>query len=202
MAQRVDERDRDNPLASLQVAALSETLGQLLDLPTLSLRRLCLAGLLYRVGLAEAPSAVFNQPVEKLDEVSLSVWRDRAVLGAQLLSTMSELAPVKNIILQQLEHWDGSGKPNGLKQEEINIEARILGLVAYFQDLTQPRGSRPALSLGDALAKCKDLSEIRFDPALVESLNTVIHLTQMGMMQLPDRPSQLPTIWLEETLKS
>lgn len=202
MAQRVDERDPDNPLASLQVSALSETLGQLLDLPTLSLRRLRLAGLLYRVGLAEAPSAVFNQPVEKLDETSLSVWRDRAILGAQLLSTMSELTPVKDIVLQHLEHWDGSGKPSGLKQQEITIEARILGLVAYFQDLTQPRGSRPALSLGDALAKCKELSETRFDPALVESLNTVIHLTQMGMMQLPDRPSQLPTVWLEETLKS
>src|SRR6185436_3720149 len=39
MAQRVDERDKANPLASLQVAALSETLGQILDLPTVKLRR-------------------------------------------------------------------------------------------------------------------------------------------------------------------
>lgn len=202
MAQRVDERDQDNPLASLQVAALAETLGQLLDLPTLSLRRLRLAGLLYRIGLAEAPSAVFKQPMAELDETSLSVWRNRAVLGAQLLSAMAELAPVKDIVLHHLEHWDGSGKPDGLKQDQISLEARILGLVTYFQDLTQPRGSRSALSLGDALAQCKELSGIRFDPTLVESLNTVIHLTQMGMMQLPDRPSQLPTVWLEETLKS
>jgi len=43
MAQKVDERDIDNPLASLQVAALAEMLGQLLDLPTLRLRRLRLA---------------------------------------------------------------------------------------------------------------------------------------------------------------
>jgi HD-GYP domain-containing protein (c-di-GMP phosphodiesterase class II) len=115
---------------------------------------------------------------------------------------MAELAPVKDIVLQHLEHWDGSGKPNGLKQEEISLEARILGLVAYFQDLTQPRGSRPALSLVEALDNAKELTGIRFDPALVETLSTVIQLTQMGMMQLPDRPSQLPTVWLEETLKS
>jgi HD-GYP domain-containing protein (c-di-GMP phosphodiesterase class II) len=190
-----------SPHSSLQVSALSETLGQLLDLPTLALRRLRLAGLLYRVGLAEAPSAVFNRPLAELDEASLSVWRDRAILGAQLLSTMAELTPVKDILLQHLEHWDGSGKPNGLKQEEISLEARILGLVSYFQDLTQPRGSRPALSLVEALDKTKELTGIRFDPALVETLNTVIQLTQMGMMQLPDRPSQLPTVWLEETLK-
>ncbi|HEY9838376.1 MAG TPA: DICT sensory domain-containing protein, partial [Vampirovibrionales bacterium] len=55
MAQRVDERDKANPCAGLQVSALSETVGQLLDLPTLKLRRLRLAGLLFRIGLVSAP---------------------------------------------------------------------------------------------------------------------------------------------------
>jgi DICT domain-containing protein len=201
MAQRVDERDADNPCASLQVSALAETLGQLLDLPTISLRRLRLAGLLYRIGLAEAPSEVFVRPPEELDAVSLAVWNDRSMLGSQLLSTMGELAPVKEIVQQHLEHWDGSGKPKGLKGEEIQLEARILGLAAYFQDLTQPRGDRPALSLNDALQRCQALSGKAFDPVLVESLSTLIRLAEIGLMQLPDRPRQLPAVWLEEATR-
>jgi HD-GYP domain-containing protein (c-di-GMP phosphodiesterase class II) len=110
---------------------------------------------------------------------------------------MPELAPIQQIVLHHLEHWDGSGSPNGLKGEEISIESRILGLAAYFQGLTQPRGDRPALSLGQALERCKNYSSIRFDPSLVESLNTVIRLTEIGLMQLPDRPSQVPNVWLE-----
>jgi HD-GYP domain-containing protein (c-di-GMP phosphodiesterase class II) len=101
------------------------------------------------------------------------------------------------ILLHHTEHWDGSGRPDGLKGQEISLESRILGLSAYFQSLTQTRGSHPALSLGDALEKCQAFSGIRFDPALVESLSTVIRLTEMGMMQLPDRPSQLPAVWVE-----
>jgi DICT domain-containing protein len=198
MAQRVDESDPCNPLASLQVAALAETLGQILDLPTVRLRRLRLAGLLFRIGLAEAPREVFLQSSHQLDEARLSFWRDRAVLGAQLLGTMSELSSVTEIVLHQLEHWDGSGKPNGLKGEEISLEARILGLVSFFQELTQARGNRPALSLGEALEKCRDYSGSRFDPALVDSLNTVIRLTELGLMKFPERPSQLPPVWLEE----
>ncbi len=201
MAQRVDERDRYNPLASLQVAALSETLGQLLDLPTLKLRRLRLAGLLYRIGLAEAPTEVFNQSPEQLDEASLGFWRDRSYLGARLLGTMPELSAIKEIVCHHLEHWDGSGKPNGLKGEDIAIEARILGLVAYFQELTQQRGDRQALDLGEALEKCYDYRETRFDPTLVDSLANVVRLAQMGLMALPDRPSQLPAVWLEEATK-
>jgi response regulator RpfG family c-di-GMP phosphodiesterase len=201
MAQKVDERDRDNPVASLQVSALGETLGQLLDLPTLKLRRLRLAGLLYRIGLAEAPTEVFNQPAEQLNDASYAFWRDRSLLAAQLLATMPELEAIKEIVAHQLEHWDGSGKPNGLKGEEIGIEARILGLVSYFQELTQPRGDRPALSLVEALEKCQNYRESWFDPALVDSLATVIRLAEMGLMALPDRPSQLPAVWLEEATK-
>lgn len=198
MVQRIDERDLANPVASLQVSALAETLGQLIDLPTLKLRRLRLAGLLFRIGLAEAPKEIFQQTAEHLDQASLVFWRDRAALGGQLLSSMPELTPISRIVTHQLEYWDGSGTPDGFKAEEIPIESRVLGLVAYFQELTETRGERSAMSLGDALAACEKLSGRRFDPTLVESLSTIVRLAEIGMLQLPERPSQQPTVWLED----
>lgn len=198
MAQRVDERDEANPCACLQVSALSETVGQLLDLPTLKLRRLRLAGLLFRIGLVSAPREIFLKTSRELDEVSLTFWRDRAILSAQLLSAMPELAPVTHIVKHHLEYWDGSGKPDGLRRQDIPLESQILGLVSYFQELTQSRGSRSARSLSDALEKCQARSNTRFDPQLVDTLSHIVRLTEMGLMQLPDRPSQLPNVWLEE----
>ena len=198
MVQKIDARDAANPTASLQVSALAETLGQLMDLPTLKLRRLRLAGLLFRIGLAKAPNEIFQQTSDQLDKASLVFWRDRAALGGQLLSSMPELAPISRIVTHQLEYWDGSGTPDGLKAEEIPIESRILGLVAYFQELTETRGERTAMSLGDALAVCEQASGRRFDPSLVESLSTVVRLAEIGMLQLPERPSQQPTVWLED----
>ena len=198
MAQRVDERDTANPTASLQVAALSETLGQLLDLPALQLRRLRLAGLLFRVGLVSAPKEVFDRTPDEFDQQTLAFWRDRSFIGSQLLQAMPELSPVAEIVKHKLENWDGSGRPDGLRAEGIPIASRILGLVAYFQDLTQARGDRSALSLTAAWEKCHELSGVRFDPALVETLGNVVRLAEMGLMQLPTRPSQLPNVWLEE----
>ena len=198
MAQRVDERDSWNPTASLQVAALSETLGQLLDLPALQLRRLRLAGLLFRIGLVSAPNEVFTQTSDQFDQQTLAFWRDRSFIGSQLLQAMPELSPVAEIVKHKLEYWDGSGKPEGLRGEGIPIASRIIGLIACFQALTKPRGDRPALSLTEALEKCREQSGSRFDPALVESLANVVRLTEMGLMELPSRPSQLPNIWLED----
>lgn len=198
MVQKIDERDAANPMASLQVSALAETLGQLIDLPTLKLRRLRLAGLLFRIGLAEAPKEIFMQTADQLDRASLVFWRDRAALGGQLLSSMPELAPISRIVTHQLEYWDGSGTPDGLKGDQIPLESRVLGLTAYFQELTESRGERSALSPIDALAACEKHSGRRFDPELVESLGTVVRLAEIGMLQLPQRPSQQPTVWLED----
>lgn len=198
MAQRVDGQDPYNPVASLQVSALCETLGQILDLPTLQIRRLRLAGLLFRLGLSEAPGELFQSTPEQLQAANSVFWRDRSISGARLLSAMPELDPISHIVKHHLERWDGSGRPNGFKAEEIPIESRILNLAAYFQDLTQPRGDRPALSLSEALANCQARSGERFDPKLVESLQTVIRLAEIGLMKLPDRPSQTPDVWLEE----
>ena len=198
MVQRIDERDPANPMASMQVSALAETLGQLIDLPTLKLRRLRLAGLLFRIGLAEAPRQIFQQTSDQLDKASLVFWRDRAALGGQLPSSMPELAPISRIVTHQLEYWDGSGTPDGLKGDQIPLESRVLGLTAYFQELTESRGERSALSPIDALAACEKHSGRRFDPELVESLGTVVRLAEIGMLQLPQRPSQQPTVWLED----
>lgn len=200
MAQRIDERDHDNPCASLQVAALAETIGQILDLPTVTLRRLRLAGLLYRIGLASAPDEVFHQTPEEMDDATKKFWSERAFIGARLLESMPELSEVRDVVAHYLEHWDGTGKPDGLKGEEIDIKSRILAVVAYFQAFIQPRGKRLALGLTEALEKCQELSGTRFDPALVESLGTVVKLTEIGLMQLPAQPTQLPNVWLEEEL--
>ena len=82
---------------------------------------------------------------------------------------MPELAPITEIVSRQLEHWDGSGKPDGIKGDDIPIEARILGLVAYFQELTQARAEQPALPLEAAIEQCRARSGTRFDPALIEA---------------------------------
>ncbi len=202
MAQRVDERDQANPCASLQVSALCETIGQILDLPTLKLRRLRLAGLLHRIGLAAAPEEVFTQTPEEMDNSTLGFWKERGVIGARLLTAMPEIDRVRDVVKHHLEYWDGSGKPDGQKGEDINIKARILGLVSYFQELTQPRGGRPALSLAEALERCQQYSGTRFDPTLVESLGTVVRLTEVGLMQLPNKPTQMPTVWVDEHSQS
>ncbi len=198
MAQKVDEQDPFNGNASWQVAALCETLGQLLDLSSLSVRRLRLAGLLFRVGLAQVPPELFHKSEQERTSSEQSVWVSHPQVAAKLLRTMPELTAITKIVAHQKEWWDGSGRPDGLRGEEIPLEARILGICATFQRLIMPRGIRPASNLTQALERIQAQSETRWDPSLVDVLAHLIRLAQMGLLQLPTRPQGLPSSWLGE----
>ncbi|MBD2102862.1 DICT sensory domain-containing protein [Leptolyngbya sp. FACHB-261] len=196
MAQRLDGADSHNPNSSLQVSAFCETLGQLLDLPTLNLRRVRLAGLLYRIGLGQAPVALLTTAESEWSDSDRDFFLSHPEFGATLLEAMPELEAVAKIISHQHEHWDGSGRPQGLRGEAIPLESRILSLVAHFQSLIYPRGNRAPLASADALAACQALSGTYFEPRLLESLGHVLKLCEIGLITLPTRPRHMPAGWL------
>ncbi|HEY9764398.1 MAG TPA: DICT sensory domain-containing protein [Trichocoleus sp.] len=193
MAQLVDLTDPVNPLAADEVSSLLEMMGQLLDLPAWQLRRLRLAGLLYRIAptTAETPTTVGEAPSCPL------------VPGTQALRTMPRLRAVAAIITHQSEAWDGSGQPAGLKGDQIPLESRMLGLITAFQSrLAEMRFAasqaapshtleETALSelMGKSLEACQAEQGEKWDPKLVELLSLMVKGLQQGF-SLPTLPTR------------
>ncbi|MBD0336963.1 MAG: metal-dependent phosphohydrolase, partial [Cyanobacteria bacterium Co-bin13] len=186
MAQLVDLSDPINPLAASEVSSLLEMMGQLLDLPAWQLRRLRLAGLLYRIAPSTAES--MGSPD---DAPSCPL-----VPGTQALRIMPRLRAVAAIITHQDESWDGQGQPAGLAGDEIPLESRMLGLVGTFQQrLAEMRSQAPQdadLSdlLGSALSTCQAEQSQRWDPKLVDILSLMVKGLQQGI-SLPSIPTKL-----------
>ena len=189
LAQLIDSADTNNPLAASEVAALAETMGQLLEIPAWQLKRLRLAGLLHRI----APMSV---SVQYGEAPSCPL-----VPAAQVLRTMPRMRAIAQIINHQTEWWNGSGQPAGLAGEEISLEARILGLVEDFQQrVTQLQASDSSLKetsvLAQALAECKQQGGDRWDPKLLDTLELLVVGLQQGL-SLPVTPPKISSgLWL------
>lgn len=187
MAQLVDLADTTNPMAATEVAALAETMGQLLDLPAWQMQRLRLAGLLHRIA-----------PLQETDNLLQEEGPCCPLVpGAQVLRTMPQLQAVAQIITHQSEWWNGTGQPAGLAGDAIPLESRILGLTADFQQRvvhwqkSQLENNHPAPSLEKGLAsgldECKQQQGDRWDPKLVEILALLVKGLQQGL-SLPSIP--------------
>jgi DICT domain-containing protein len=195
MAQLMDLADINNPMAAAEVVAISETIGQLLDLPAWQIKRLRLAGLLHRIDPLQQAKSVLTPGTSAryAEEIPACPLTCPLVPGAQVLRTMPRLRAVAQIITHQTEWWDGTGEPAGLAGDEIPLESRILALAADFQwRVNQQKStskSREEIVI-QALEECRQQQSNRFDPKLVDTLTLLV----MGLQQGLDVPLMTPKV--------
>ena len=66
------------------------------------------------------------------------------------------------------EHWDGTGYPDQLKEEQIPLSARVMAIADVFDALVTQRCYKQAFPLEQAFNIIRDSSGTHFDPVLVE----------------------------------
>jgi diguanylate cyclase (GGDEF)-like protein/putative nucleotidyltransferase with HDIG domain len=138
------------------------------------------AALLHDIGKIGIPDKVLNKK-GKLSEEDWRAIKAHPKLGATIIRNIPHLAPCVNSILHHHERWDGGGYPEGLKGEEIPIEARILAIADTFEAMTSARPYRPALPLEEIIKELRKGAGVQFDPKLVE---VFIGIVEAG---LPDK---------------
>src|SRR6202163_605605 len=127
------------------------------------------AALLHDIGKLAVPEHIINKP-GRLTQAELEKMKVQPMVGAEILERVAFPYPVAPIVRSHHERWDGTGYPEGLKEEEIPIGARILAVVDCVDAVASDRQYRPAMALGAAMAKVSEESGSWFDPKVVEIL--------------------------------
>ena len=196
MAQLIDQADVTNPRAAAEVAALTETMAQLLDLPAWQQKRLRLASILHR--LVPSLGSAVAAPAPQDEEAPYCELR----AGVQALRARPQMRAIAEIITHQTEHWDGTGVPGRLAFDDIPLESRILGLIAYFQsrvnDIRVHESEPPSReeTLSQALAECQAEAGTAFDPKLVDALGLLVMGMKQGMSIEATQPKIAAGMWL------
>jgi len=162
--------------------ALAETIG----LSPEEVSRVSTAALLHDIGKIGVPDKVLNKK-GKLNREDWEAIKSHPKLGATIVGNVPNLVPCVSSILHHHERWDGSGYPEGLKGEEISIEARILAIADSFEAMSSARPYRPALCAEKVLKELRGGAGSQFDPELVK---VFIDLIKAGF---PERRQQAKT---------
>jgi diguanylate cyclase (GGDEF)-like protein/putative nucleotidyltransferase with HDIG domain len=148
---------------NVYAAALAERIGLSPD----EISALSAAALLHDIGKVGISDKVLSKK-GKLTKEDWDAIKTHPRLGANIISNIPRLAPSMNSILYHHERWDGTGYPEGLKSEEIPLEARILAIADSFEAMTSARAYRPALSIQEVITELRQGAGLQFDPKLVE----------------------------------
>jgi diguanylate cyclase (GGDEF)-like protein/putative nucleotidyltransferase with HDIG domain len=173
LASAVEARDPYTYGHSKKVNTYAVALAQAIGLSHDEVSMLNTAALLHDIGKIGIPDKVLGKKGE-LNGEDWEAIKSHPRLGANIVGNIPSLVPCVSSILHHHERWDGSGYPEGLKGEEIPLEARILAIADSFEAMTSARLYRPALSLEDVVKELRQGAGSQFDPKLVEVFIDII----------------------------
>jgi ribonuclease P protein subunit RPR2 len=128
--------------------------------------------LLHDVGKVAVPDAILYKP-EPLTPEERALMARHPEIGTQILRDVAFLGDAKAVVRHHHERWDGDGYPDGLRDEEIPLAARVFAVADTLDALTTDRPYRPAVGLAEARATIGASAGTQFDPAVVAAFETV-----------------------------
>jgi len=163
----VETRDPYTAGHQKNVSQIATFIAQEMKLPQDKIEGIRIASLVHDIGKISIPSAILNKPT-KLSEIEYSLIKDHSQIGYDILKSIDFPWPIAQIVLQHHERLDGSGYPQGLKGEDIIIEARIIGVVDVVEAMSSHRPYRPALGIDAALEEISKNKGILYDLEVVD----------------------------------
>lgn len=159
-----------------RVGLSASLLAQSVGLHEREVQMIQLAAPLHDIGKIAIPDELLLKP-GKLSPEEWDEMKAHCRIGAQVLACgQADLVQVaQRIALFHHEHWDGSGYPMGLCEEQIPLEARILAVADVFDALTHERPYKHAWPIDEALHEIETQSARHFDPQIVAAFRELPH---------------------------
>jgi len=173
LAQAVEQRDSVTGGHCERLALTSLALGVALCLDRPSLMALYRGGFVHDIGKVGIPDAILFKP-GPLTTREWKVMRSHPARGEEICRHLKSLAKVLPIIRHHHERWDGSGYPDGLRQEQIPLLARVLQVADIYDALTNPRPYKRAFAPQEALSILEEETARGWrDPEIVDVFQNI-----------------------------
>lgn len=150
-----------------RVAQLAEAIAREMKLPDAQIEGIKFAAEIHDIGKIYVPAEILSKPT-KLTELEYTIIKTHPQAGYDILKNIEFPWPIAQIVLQHHERINGSGYPNGLKNGEILMEAKILAVADVVEAMSSHRPYRPSFGLDRALEEIRSNRGVLYEPEVVD----------------------------------
>ena len=184
----LEARDLYTRQHSSRVTGISLILGKKLGCTGEQLDILNFAGHLHDIGKIGIRDDILLKP-GKLTTEEFEKIKQHPVIGANILEQMGLWENERAIIRCHHERFDGTGYPDGLKQNEIPFLARILSVADVYDAIASDRAYRQKMEESLILKIINEGSGSQFDPDIVKAF---LRSYDEGLIQEYMKTGQFP----------
>ena len=189
LARAIDAKSNWTAGHSERVTELALKIGQVLGLEQKTLDDLHRGGLLHDIGKIGIPPEILDK-AGKLTDEEYTLMREHVRIGARILEPIEAYAGIVPVVLHHHEYYDGTGYPDGLKGEEIDLGARIFTVADHYDALISDRPYRAGLPREKVIGFIKEDSGNKYDPKVVEAFLEVMAQEDTELQNQPERAAE------------
>ena len=169
LAAAIDGKDKYTRGHSERVARISVAIGRQLNLPEDELETLRISALLHDVGKIAIDDSILKKPAALTDE-EFTIMKTHPVRGYKIMSQIPAMKEFLPGMYMHHEMVNGQGYPQGLTDEQIPLQAKIVSVADTFDAMTIDRPYSKGMLLPDALKRIGEFVGTRYDASVVDAL--------------------------------
>ena len=174
IADTVEARDPYTAGHQRRVAELAVAIAREMGLTEEKTHGIRLGASIHDLGKIQVPAEILSKP-GKLTEVEFMLIKLHPQAGYDILKDIKFPWPIADIVHQHHEKMDGSGYPQGLKNDQILLESRILAVADVTEAMASHRPYRPAQGIDIALHEIKRGRGRVYDPTVADACLKLFH---------------------------
>ena len=166
LAAAIDGKDPYTRGHSERVSRFSVATAQGLGLPESEIEQIRISALLHDVGKIGIDDNVLKKP-SALTDAEYEIMKTHPQKGYKIMSQIPAMRDFLPGMYMHHEMINGAGYPQGLRGDEIPMQARIVSVADTFDAMTTERPYQRAMDLEGALTRLKGFIGTRYDARVV-----------------------------------
>lgn len=180
LAAAIDGKDRYTRGHSERVSRVSVAIGQRLGMDEEELEKLRISALLHDVGKIAIDDAILKKPAALTDE-EYEIMKNHPKAGYKIMKNIPAMKDFLPGMYMHHEMVNGAGYPQGLSDDEIPLQAKIVSVADTFDAMTIDRPYQKGMELAAAIERIKDFVGTRYDIRVVNALVQACADGQIGV---------------------
>ena len=173
LAAAIDAKDPYTKGHSERVSKNAVALAQEMNLSDQEIENIEYSALLHDVGKIGIEDSILRKE-GKLTDREFKKIKEHTIIGANIIKPVDFLKNSYKAVYHHHEKYNGSGYPDGIKEEEIPLSARIIAVVDAYDAMGSDRPYRKKLDKDIIIKVLKEQSGKQFDPEVVKVFLSII----------------------------
>jgi putative nucleotidyltransferase with HDIG domain len=169
LVSRIEEKDPYTHGHTERVATYATAIAREMGLRLEEVQTVQFGAILHDIGKVHTEDHILQKPGALTDE-EWALVKAHPVRGAEMIRGVRFLEKASDMVRHHHERVDGRGYPDGLRGDEISLNARIVNLADAFDAMTTDRPYRAGLTVEQAVGQMIEKAGSQFATEVVEVL--------------------------------